>query len=81
MERRLSRLDTLARRRAPQSAPQPRDLNALSAAERDELIAITAKLQGLPPLPNGEQDLSVFSDAELDRLATLAAKLEGVEVA
>ncbi len=81
MERRLSRLDTLARRRAPQPAHQTRDLDRLDMAEIDELTQITAKLQGLPPLPNGEQDLGPLSDGELDRLAQLAAKLEGVEVA
>jgi len=80
MEKRIDRLNAAYRRRAPQPAHQPRDLERLGASERDELFAITAKLQGLPPLPNGEQDLSVFSDDELDRLAELAAKLEGIEM-
>ncbi len=81
MERRLNRVDTLARRRAPAAAPQARDLDRLDASERDELFAITAKLQGLPPQWNGWADLGPLSDGELDRLAELTAKLEGVEVA
>ncbi len=80
MERRLNRLDTLSRRRAPQPARQTRDLERLDVSETDGLIAITAKLQGLPPLPNGWADLSPLSDDELDRLAELTAKLEGMEM-
>ena len=80
MERRLSRLDTLARRRAPQPVRQTYDMSALDTREQYELDQLLAKLQGLAPLPNGEQDLGVFSDDELDRLAELAAKLEGIEM-
>ena len=68
------RLDTLTKRYPHRSAPPPAfDFSALTMEECFELDAILAKLEGVPPHPNGRPDLSPLSDANLERLEALAA--------
>jgi hypothetical protein len=79
MERRLARLDLIYRRRsAPRFAAQTFDLSRLTQDERLDLDDVLAKLDGLPPRPNGRPDLSPLSDEELERVAELSEKMQEV---
>jgi hypothetical protein len=55
------------------------DFSSLTPEERFELDTILAKLEGVPPLPNGRPDLSPLSDAELERLHDLADRITVAE--
>jgi hypothetical protein len=68
------RLDALTKRYPSRPAPPPAfDFSALTSEECFELDTILAKLEGVPPLPNGRPDLSPLSDTDLERLDALAA--------
>ena len=70
------RLERLERRR-PVASPAPRgDPSRLTAEERAELDAISAKYGPLPRLPTGKPDLSGVTDDDLDALIRLAEKTQ-----
>lgn len=69
---RLARLN----RRRPAAPPASRgDPTRLTAEERAELAAISAKYGPLPRLPSGKRDLSSVSDDDLDALVRLYTKM------
>ena len=71
---RSRRLAALTKRYPRRPAPPPAfDFSGLTLEEQFELDAILAKLEGVPPLPDGRRDLSPLSDTDLERLDALAA--------
>jgi hypothetical protein len=75
MERRLARLEIVYQR---QEAARPMvptyDFGQLTQDERLEFDDLLAKVEGLPPRPNGRPELSPLSDAELERAYELSEK-------
>jgi hypothetical protein len=75
MEKRLARLEILYQRQAAALPAAPvYDFDQLTLDERHELDDLLAKVEGLPPRPNGRPELSPLSDAELERAFELSEK-------